>query len=350
MKKLIFIILALSLLIVGCTKETPQPPVEDTPKAADYFPFMENTKLSYKGEGNEYAEKDVFFDFIEGDRAQLRVMNPGTTLAQIYEVKDGEVRRLSSKEEMYAFYNTLDWLKDANQGTEAEVLLKEPIEKGNKWQLSDGRTREITSVDMAVETPHADYKAIEVTTTSQDGKSTTKDYYAKEIGLIKTEFSSEGFEVLTILEKVEKNTALNTKVNFYYPDFHNEKIVFVEEEIPFKTNDDIKQLLAEKLKQSPGEGINPVLGENVKINDILYKPDDSSVTVDFSEELVTEMNAGIFLEGQILTSIANTFGSYFNVNDVFIRKAGKTYESGHVYLEEDEPLNPRIEEAAPYNK
>ncbi len=350
MKKLFFIILTISLLIVGCAKEPIKEPEEEMPKAADYFPFLENTKLSYAGEGNEYAEKEVFFDFIEGDRAQMRVINPGTTLAQVYEVKDGEVRRLSSKEEMYSFYNTLDWLNDEGEDIEAEIILKEPIEKGNKWQLSDGRTREITEVDIEVETPHSDYEAIEVTTTSQDGKSVVKDYYALEIGLIKTEFSSEGVEVLTILEAVEKDSSYNQEVAFFYPDFHNEQIVYTEEEIEFKTNDDIKKLFEEKLKESPGEGINHVLGENVKINEIVYEPDDSAITVDFTGELVTEMNAGVYLEGQTLTSITNTFARYFNASNVFIRIDGKTYESGHVYLEEDEPLNPRIEEAVPYNK
>ena len=352
MKRLFMIVLILAL-IVSCTKPPVQEPVDEQKKVEDYFPFLENTKLSYEGIGNEYAEKDVYFDFIEGNRAQLRVSNPGTTVAQIYEVNEGEVRLLSSMEEMYVFYNTMERLTGGSQKVEEaeniEVLLKEPLVAGTKWSLSEGRTREITGVDVDVDTPHKDYKAIEVTTV-KDGEAVSKDYYAEGVGLIKSIFISDAYEITTTLEAIEKNTGFKQAVRFYYPDFNNEEIVYVEDEIEFKTNDDIKGLFERRFKEAPGEDVNRVIGDNVKINEIIYNPEDGSITVDFTRSLVTEMNAGIYLESQILGSITNTFGGYFNVTKVYIRLDSQTYESGHVYLEVDEYLTPRLEASKPYKK
>jgi len=351
--KRIFLIIFILALIVGCTKPPVQEPVDEEKKVEDYFPFLENTKLSYEGIGNEYAEKEVYFDFIEGNRAQLRVSNPGTTVAQIYEVNEGEVRLLSSMEEMYVFYNTMERLtggsQKADEAENIEVLLKEPLVQGTKWSLSEGRTREITGVDVAVDTPHKDYKAIEVTT-KKDGEAVYKHYYAEGVGLIKSVFISEAFEITTTLEAVERNTSYKQAMRFYYPDFNNEEIVYVDAEIEFKTNDDLKEVIEKRFKEVPSEDVNKVIGENVKINEIIYNPEEGTVTVDFSRSLVTEMNAGIYLEGQILNSITNTFGGYFNVSKVYIRLDNQTYESGHVYLEIDEYLTPKLEEAKPYKK
>lgn len=348
MKKLLLVLII--ILVSGCTKAPAPEPGEKEYTVEDYFPFLENTILSYAGEGNEYAEKDVYFDFIEGNRAQARVSNPGTTLAQVYEVSNGEVRLLSSTGEMYAFYNTMERLAGKGDGAAsgAEIVLKEPLEKGNKWELPDGRTREITGVRVSVETPHKKYEAIEVTTAGRD--STIKDYYAAGIGLIKSVFTSGDYKVISALEAIETDTAIKQDIRFYYPDFNNDMIVYVEERVEFKTNADIKELLGARLKEAPGREVNRVLGENVTINDIAYSPEDGAVTVDFSENLVAGMNAGADLEGQILASIANTFGSYFNANKIYIRLDGRPYESGHILMKENEYLTPQIEEAAPYDR
>ncbi len=352
--KRILLLVIIAFMITGCTNSPVPDPGEPKYTVEDYFPFLENTRLSYGGEGSEYAEREVYFDFIEGSRAQIRMSNPGTTVAQVYEVSNGEVRLLSSQEEMYVFYNTMERLMEIDPqigevDSSAEVLLKEPLVKGTKWTLSDGRTREITGVNIPVETPHANYMAIEVTT-QNNGETRTLDYYAADMGLVKSVFTSDEFEVVTVLEAVEENASYSQIIRFYYPDFHNEFITFVEEEVQFQTNDDIRELFQTRLKASPGEDVQPTIGKNVKINEITYNPEDSSVIVDFNRNLVTEMNAGVYLEGQILNSIATTFGGYFNASRVYIRLDGQPYESGHVLMEEDDYLTPRTEEAIRYDE
>lgn len=359
MKKLLWIIMI--VLVTGCTsKQTPIPEEEmpeqqqeqaqdQTPEPTytveDYFPFLENTRLSYAGEGNEYAEKEVYFDFIQGNRAQLRVSNPGTTLAQVYEISHGEVRLLRSTEEMYMFYNTLEDLEETD--TPEVVVLKEPLEQGTKWTFPDGRTREITAMEVSVETPHGTYEAMEVTTIHED-ETKTIDYYAVGIGLVKSVFSGDGFEVITSLEEIEENASIQQLVGLYYPDFHNEVLTYVEEEVQFQTNEEIRGFFQTRMKQAPGEDVKPVIGPNVNINEIRYIPQEGSVTVDFDKNLIAEMNAGVFLEGQILSSIATTFGRYFQASKIYIQIEGKPYESGHVVWEEDAYMSPKVEEAIPY--
>ncbi|GAB6085178.1 GerMN domain-containing protein [Alkaliphilus crotonatoxidans] len=349
MKKLL-LVLSTILLLTACTKEpAPNNPVEEPTEytVEDYFPFIENTRLVYEGEGNEYAAKEVYFDFIEGSRAQLRISNPGTTVAQVYEVRNGEVRLLSSQEEMYIFHNMIEDLS-ANTSS-AEVVLKEPLVKGTSWTLTDGRVREITGEQVPVKTPHGDYEALEVTTIV-DEEVKTVDYYAVDRGLIKTVYTSGDIEIVTALAQLEENAAVNKQIRFYYPDFHNETIVYVEEMVEFQTNDDIKRIFQERLKEGPGEEIRHVIDKNVEIKEVLYQPKEESVLVDFNSNLITEMNAGAFLEGQILKSLANSFGDYFNVPKVFLRIEGETYGSGHFFLEEDEYLTPALEEAQPYHQ
>ena len=68
----------------------------------------------------------------------------------------------------------------------------------------------------------------------------------------------------------------------------------------------------------------------------LYLGDDQIVYVDFSDEFVTEMNAGSGYEQLILQGITNTLGNYYGVNKVYITLEGKPYESGHVLMKKGE--------------
>jgi hypothetical protein len=60
------------------------------------------------------------------------------------------------------------------------------------------------------------------------------------------------------------------------------------------------------------------------------------------------MNAGSALEGMILESLADTFGSYFQTDRVVLTIAGKPYESGHFKISETEPLTPDPGKAQEY--
>ena len=80
----------------------------------------------YAGNGNEYATYSVYVDYLRGNREQLRVNNGGTEMVKVLENKDGELRLIYSKGEIY--YRE-DFTSQINN--KLEILLKEPLTKGN---------------------------------------------------------------------------------------------------------------------------------------------------------------------------------------------------------------------------
>lgn len=302
-----------------------------------YFPMKENVRYVYEGKGNEYASYNALIDYISDGRIQLRVNNGGTETVQVYELKNGKLTRLLSRAETYFREN---FLKASN--TAEEVELMEPLQKGTSWRLKDSSTRTITGVDVNVTTPSGSYKAIEVTTQSKDSK--TVNYYARDVGLIKSVFTSGGNEVSSSLKKIETNVSFVQKISFFYPNGNNGKIYYKEKDISFRTNDVTKKKLEAAYKESTGGNYGKVFSKNTTINS-LYLNKDGMVYIDLNKAFVTEMNAGSGFEGMILDCVADTFGRYYNVNKVILTIDGKLYESGHFAFKKGEYLKARPENA-----
>jgi hypothetical protein len=296
------------------------------------YPFESDTNRIYAGEGNEYASYDVYVDFVSEERIQLRENNGGTEIVRVLEKKDGTLKEVIFEPETYYKENFLS--KDANTD---RILLMEPIAEGTTWK-SEEETSTITAVSKEVATPYGTFDAVEVTrvTKSDSGDYTNIDYYAENMGLIKTLNIGEGYEVSSSLEKIEENVSMNEVVNFYYPNAMDERIFLYRKEIAFKTNDIPRMLLIEAYKDLPKEAA-PVLTPGTKVN-YLYLNQDGMVYVDLSREFLTEMNAGAGYESLILQSLANTFGDYYATDKVLLTIDGETYESGHILLREFEPL------------
>ncbi|HEY5584355.1 MAG TPA: GerMN domain-containing protein [Ruminiclostridium sp.] len=303
---------------------TTSTPVAEVLQIQDYFPIKENTRYVYEGKGNEYASFDVYIDYASAGKIQQRVDNGGTVLAKVVELKDGKITRLFSREEAYYRENLLA-MKDDKE----EILLMEPLEKGTTWTLKDSSVRTITNTSVDVTTPAGSYKAIEVTTESPDGK--TVDYYAKDVGLIKSVFASGDNEVSSSLSKIEENASLLQKINFYYPNINDNKINYESKDISFKTNDITKQALEKAYKEVVNSNIGKVFTTNTKINS-LYLNKDKMVYIDLNKAFLSEMNAGALYEKMILQSVANTFGHYYNSEKVVLTLDSGFYESGHIAL------------------
>ena len=71
-------------------------------------------------------------------------------------------------------------------------------------------SRSITNVKVTITTPLASYECIEVTTVGKE--STIKDYYAANVGLVKTLFTSNGTEVSSSLSKIDERYFLLFKM------------------------------------------------------------------------------------------------------------------------------------------
>ncbi len=328
MKKIILILI--TVLVTACNiSSSPEQNngITESTTIEDYFPIKENTKYSYEGKGNEFATYTEFVDYVANNRIQTRTNNGGTESVKVMEIKDGELLLLYHRGETYFRYNFLE--EEYNNG---KILLKEPLEEGNSWDYDENTTAKITHISKEVVTPLGNFNAIEVTLEGEQGK--TVNYYAKDMGLIKTITSGEGYEVSSTLSSIEKNVPLMQTIKLYYPDTDGIHLNTIDVPIEFYTNEEPEYIVEKNIKDL---SVYEIISPNTKINKIAFNEEEKSVHVDLSEDFVTEMNAGAGFEGMILQSLTNTLGNYYGVEKVYITIDGGPYESGHIIIEEGEP-------------
>lgn len=344
-KALLYMVLVLGFVLTGCanqnpgetTSETqPETTAVDQETVQDYFPIQNNVELVYEGSGNEYASYTVFFDFTAENKLQRRVNNGGTEQVEVIQIADGKATRLFHQAEVYYRANFLD--QPAN---EQDVLLMEPIAVGTSWTASNGATRTITDVAAAVSTPRGQYTAVCVETTNEFG--TTTDYYAKNVGLVKTVYLSDNYEVSSSLSEIRENEPLVQTVRFFYPNGNDSKIYYKDQQIAFETNDEATVLLAAAYKADFTGKPGNVLSQNTKINSCTVSP-DGIVHIDLSKEFLTEMSAGSGYELLMLQCIANTFGSYYQQNEVALTIDNALYSSGHIAFGQGETLSVNLDD------
>ena len=337
---LISILLAIVIVFTACTsmgkmgdnisvKDDNQYLDEKTISIRDYYPFRENTIMRYEGIGNEFAQKEIIFEFIEGDKAQIKIFNPGTTTVNILEYNGGELINTFSESEFYHIESMLDMDRENN-----EVILKEPLEVGTIWNIPGGYKRSITGVDVDIETPYGKFKALEIVT-EFEGDRKEYDYYVKGIGPVASIYNDGNFETMSLLKEIE-NMPYNMEIRFYYPLYSSIATAYVDEEIQFSTNESIENILEYKFKNPPSDGLIPPISQNTRINSIELDRGNRTVRIDFSNELLKDMNVGSSLEAEMLKSIANTLGNYYRVEKVYISTEGIPYNSGHFSIKKDE--------------
>lgn len=314
-------------------------------KLEEYFPMAKDIHMKYKGMGNEYAEYETYVDYIGDGVIQTRSMNGGTTTVKVYKLKDGALKLSFVKGETYYRY---DYTSSENRD---EVLLMEPIKKGTAWILEDGSSRSITAVEKDLSTPAGEYKSLEVTTKRQD--SVTRDYYVKGIGLVKSEFTPENgsFSVSSELERLETDVPLKQQVKLFYPEFMKDRVVYIDKVLELYTNENVLERIGKELQTAPeNSGLSRVLSQNTRINGAVLNEEKGTVTLDFSPQLVREMNAGTSLEGMILESITNTFGGYYQKDRVVITMEEKPYESGHYLMRQGEFFKVKTDNAVKFER
>lgn len=302
------------------------------PKAKDYFPMKPNAVYYYQGYGNEYASYTRYTDFTNSTRQQFRVDNGGTETVNVYEYTAYGVKLRYSKSEIYYRESFLN--KTANR---SDYIIKNPIRKGTSWTLSDGSKRSITSTNAVVKTPLKKYTgALEITTVK--GKSKTKDYYVKGVGLVKSVYYLEGgYTVSSSLKQIKTNTPFIQTIRFYYPDKNINKVWYVDKKIKFYTND-ITRLKIVKEFRNPPKGLVSCIGPNTRNNWMYYNSTYKMVYADFAPNFVKDLNAGSMYESLCLTSIVNTIGGYYDMNKVYITLGGKPYQSGHIVKKPGQPF------------
>lgn len=340
---ILILILVFTVLIIGCQSAiSPEDldrdePIDSDLTIPDYYPFLEDTIFEYEGIGNEFAERKAFFEYIDGNKGQLKISNPGTNVVRVIEYTDGILKEIYYEGEFYHIENMLNV-----SGEQNDVLLMEPLVVGTSWTTADGYNRTITDLDLEFKTPMDTFEVLEVTTELGEGR-TQKHYYARDIGLVASIYEDGDQKVETLLKSM-KNSPLEFNIEAYYPLSTDVGIGHVDEKISFNTNENIEKLLEDLLKNPPMDKLTPAIPASATIKSIKLDRAEWSLRVDFSQELLTDMNAGSSFETQILKSIVNTLGRFYDVENVYISVEGGPYESGHYSLEADEFFRVNLEE------
>ncbi|MBU3175709.1 hypothetical protein KPL47_04945 [Clostridium estertheticum] len=162
--------------------------------------------------------------------------------------------------------------------------------------MKDGSKRTITNVKVTIKTPLASYECIEVTTVRKE--NTTKDYYAANIGLVKTMCTNDG-KVTSSLSKIEKKVPLVQTVKFYYPNGENSMNYVTDKKLSFNTNDITKKIFENYLREVPNNNVRKLISDNTKIKSLYLNKDNM-------------------------------------VKKVYITVEGKPYSSGHILMKRGE--------------
>lgn len=89
----------------------------------------------------------------------------------------------------------------------SEVILKEPIEVGNTWRSGEKQYK-IEAIDAVIDTPAGKFEdCIQITVTAEEYNSQSNVYYKPHLGLIRQEYLSEDYKIVTELEKYNIKTA-----------------------------------------------------------------------------------------------------------------------------------------------
>lgn len=141
-----------------------------------------------------------------------------------------------------------------------------------------------------------------------------------------------------------KDAEKEEKANIYYYDAVADKIVYINTTIKVKDDDAVTSLIDE-LKKSPNSDISSSLSSEIKLISSNLDTEKSTITLDFSSNFVNAQNLGSGAESSTLTAICNTFGNYFNIENVIITLEEKPYSSGHILMDEGEAFKVNLNDA-----
>lgn len=292
----------------------------------DYFPLTADVFCDYGGTGNEYVPMQVWVEYAGADFVQLSEDNGGTQVHKLYRVRDGQVQLVNSVAELYV-REDLRWRPEAEA---PEVLLQEPLEVGTTW-LVRGKNRWISAVDVRTTTPAGTFYTLEVTTEG-DGVM-TRQYYAPGIGLVRLEITGD-YEISQWLQERRAPKARTMPLQLFYGRLTqtDTEVMTRTIEVDYRTNIGLREQLQRYFREPAIPDMPPLISANTIINSLAFAPETGIVTIDFSPELVTEMNAGSTFEAVIIRCLVNTVGHAYGTDQVVITLAGLPYESGHIAL------------------
>lgn len=289
----------------------------------NYFPIQQNIKYIYEviDEGLFY---EVTSDYVNEDSIQLRIKGNDGVIVSAIQIKEGKAINKITKKEDHFRKNILNSYEFSQQ---EDILLMRPFEAGTEWTTADNHPRKITNVESKVETAIGTFDAIEVTTESPN--KTTVDYYAKDVGLIKSVIVSDNKTKIIVIKEIKKKSPLIEEIEFYYPNYDKKKILNKIQDVEFSTNDNTERVLTEAYKKISKE--YGVLTKDSEINSIL-KGMDGTLHINLNKAFTEDMKRKAVHEGMILQSIVNTMGRLYSSEQIIFTVDNEDYKSSNIKL------------------
>ena len=252
----------------------------------DYFPMIEGYQAVFEGDGNEFAGFTRTYDFINDEFLTMRTATAGTTTLELMAITADKAEVIVTKPETYSHEElTRDMITQIDEPT--RVLIEGPIEVGHTWD-SDGRQREITGIDVPVETKTGTYETLEVSEYSEN--SIRREYYAPDVGLVYAEDESTDPEAYYFVTQILSQLSFEgwgEEVTFYYPNGEGE-FEQANETVAMTTNDDMA-LKFTQIFEGGNSADQQMMTKSVDINSISVDGQDPRtgkiVYVDFSENI-----------------------------------------------------------------
>lgn len=191
--KLILLIMMMNLFTVNPTNHSID---NDLGQAHEYFPDRAIIKTFYN-ESQDYTTVYTM-DKIVDNKMQVKSVDPDQRLVQLYTVEEDKITLINYQDiEGEGFEDDYISSMDAKYDI---VILKGPLTVGTQW-ISEGAVATITDTNVKITTPAGEFNTIEVTFEYDDYNFV--DYYAKNIGIVKTLIGKYASEELVKIEYLE---------------------------------------------------------------------------------------------------------------------------------------------------
>lgn len=142
-----------------------------------------------------------------------------------------------------------------------------------------------------------------------------------------------------------KDEAKEEDVNLYYYDVITDKIIYINKTITIEGKA-VGTALVNALKESPNSDISPSIADEITLKSAKLDKENDTISLDFSANFISAQNLGSGAESKTLTAICNTFGDYYDVNNVIITIEGNTYSSGHILMNDGEAFKVNLEDTS----
>ena len=298
-------------------------------KVKEFFP-TENYYLSYETADGltlesfcEYRRERQGQDLVQR-RLRIKGKQDGKPFIRTTAFDGQRICEVFDRKSTGFTYDFTSWAKLEG----ADILLQEPIELGESWKVDAG-TSTITAVGKLVELPVGELRVVEVTTQYDDNSRREMLFYSK-VGLV-AEYHYDAEGQLTASERLaEYESDRNDKqiIRFYFADRSEPgRLVYIPRTVPIEKNQSMERVFRDYLQRKSGNTL-VTLGDDIDINKITLK--DGAVRVDFSvqmAEMATRSELRPELERGFLQALANTFGSYYQVERIYLDIEGEPYYS-----------------------